>query len=165
MNLGLVMKLLHVFAAFWFISGVVARDLTFWWAAKGSTVQEVSALLQVSDFFERWGVIRGGFLVLIFGLLTVWLQRWPLFGFLQDAPTNWLLLSFILFVGGGAVIAPLRLIARRQQRAQALEEALAKGSITPELSAALNDKVVNTFRKAELITMVVIVFLMEVKPF
>jgi hypothetical protein len=83
MNLGLVVKLLHVFAAFWFITGVVARNLTFWRAAKVSTVQEVSALLQVSDFFERWGVIRGGFLVLIFGLLTVWLQRWPLFGFLQ----------------------------------------------------------------------------------
>ena len=165
MNIGLIMKLLHVFAAFWFITGVVARDLTFWRAAKVSTVQEVSALLQASDFFERWGVIRGGFLVLLFGLLTVWLQRWPLFGFLQGASTNWLLLSFILYVGGSAVIAPLRLIPRRQQRAQALEEALAKGSITPELSAALNDKVVNTFRKVELVMMVVIVFLMEVKPF
>lgn len=165
MNLGLIMKLLHVFAAFWFISGVVARDLTFWRAGKASSVQEVSALLHVSEFFERWEVIRGGFLVLVFGLLTAWLQRWPLFGFLQGAPTNWLLLSIILSVGGSAVIAPLRLIARRQQRAQALEEALGKGSITPELSAALNDKVVNTFRKVELITMAVIVFLMEAKPF
>jgi uncharacterized membrane protein len=165
MNLGLLMKVLHVLAAFWFISGVVARDLTFWRAAKVSPVQEVRALLQVSEFFERWGVIRGGFLVLIFGLMTVWLQHWPMFGFLQGAPTNWLLLSFILFVGGGAVVAPLHLISRRQQRTQALENALAKGSITPELSAALNDRVVNTFRKVELVTMVMIVFLMVAKPF
>jgi hypothetical protein len=143
MNLGLIMKLFHVLAAFWFISGMVARDFTFWRAAKASVVQEIYALLQVSDFFERWGVIRGGFLVLIFGLMIIWLQHWPMFGFLQGAPTNWLLLSFILFVGGSAVIAPLRLIARRQQRTQALEEALVKGSITAELSAALNDKVVS----------------------
>src|SRR5262245_56378771 len=134
MNLGLIMKLLHVLSAFWFISGLVARDFTFWQAAKVTSVQGIQTLLQVSEFFEQWAVIRGGFFVLIFGLLTVWLQHWPMFGFLQGAPTNWLLISFIVFVGSGAVIAPLRLIARRQKRAQAIEEALVKGVITPELT-------------------------------
>jgi len=165
MTLGVLMKLLHILAAFWFISGLIARDYTFWRAAKVSTVQGIQSLLQVSEFFEQWAVIRGAFLVLVFGLLTVWLQHWQLFGFLQGAPTNWLLISFIIFAGSGAVIGPLGLIARRQQRTQALEEALAKGMITPELTAALNDKVVNNFRKVELATVVLILILMVVKPF
>jgi hypothetical protein len=165
MNLGLFMKLLHILAAFWFISGLVARDFTFWRAAKVSSVEGIQSLLQVSEFFEQWAVIRGAFLVLLFGLLTVWLQHWKLFGFLQGAPTNWLLISFVLFIGGSAVIAPLGLIARRQRRTQAMENALARGTITPELTAALNDKVVNTFRKVELVVMVLIVILMVMKPF
>jgi uncharacterized membrane protein len=159
------MKLLHVLASFWFISGVVARDFTFWRAARVSRVQEVQTLLQVSDFFEQWAVIRGGFPVLIFGLLTAWLQKWPVFSSLPGARTNWLLVSFILFVGILALIGPLRLIPRRRQRAQALEQALAGGAITPELTAALNDRVLNTFRKVELATLVVIVILMVTKPF
>jgi hypothetical protein len=32
MNLYLMMKLLHVLTAFWFISGIVERDFTFWQA-------------------------------------------------------------------------------------------------------------------------------------
>jgi len=165
MNLGLAMKLLHVLASFWFVSGVVARDFTFWRAARVSTIEGVHTLLQVSDFFEQWAVIRGGFLVLFFGLLTVWLQKWPIFGFLQGAQTNWLLVSLMLFVGGQVAIVPLRLIPRRHRRAQALEGALARGAITPELTAALNDQVVNTFRKVEMAILVVIVILMVAKPF
>ena len=165
MNLGLAMKLLHVLASFWFISGVVARDFTFWRAARVSTVEEVRTLLQVSDFFEQWAVIRGGLLVLIFGLMTVWLQKWPIFGFLQGARTNWLLVSLILFIGGQAAIGPLRLIPRRHQRTQALEVALARGAITPELTGALNDQVVNIFRKVEPAILVVIIILMVTKPF
>lgn len=165
MTLGLLMKLLHVLSAFWFISGIVARDFTFWRAAKVSTVEGIHTLLQVSEFFEQWGVIRGGFPVLIFGLLTVWLQHWQMFGFLQGAPTNWLLISFIIFVGSGAVIGPLGLVARRHQRTQAMTDSLAKGMITPELTAALNDNVVNTFRKVELAAVAFIIILMVVKPF
>jgi uncharacterized membrane protein len=165
MNPALAMKLLHVLASFWFIGGVLARDFTFWRAARVPTPQGVQALLQVSDFFEKWAVIRGGFPVLIFGLLTAWLQGWPIFGFLQGAPTGWLLVSLVLVVGPTAAVGPLRLIPRRRQRAQAVEEALAQGAVTPELTAALNDPVVNTFRKVELVLLVVIVVLMVTKPF
>ncbi len=165
MNLSLIMKLLHVLAAFWFMSGVVGRDLAFWQAARVTNVQAVYALLRVSEFFERWAVIPVGAAVFFFGLLAAWLPGWPLFGFLQGATSNWLLVSLILFMGGSAFIGPLRLLARRKQRAQAAEEALAGGIITAELTAALNDKVVITFRTAELITLVVIIALMVTKPF
>jgi len=165
MTLSLIMKLMHVLAAFWFMSGVVARDITFWRAARVTNVHAVYTLLQVSEFFERSAVIPGGLIVLLFGLITAWLQRWPIFGFLQGATTNWLLVSLILFLGTSAVIGPLRLIPRRKQRAQAVEQALAQGGITTELTAALNDKVVNAFRTAELIVLVVIIVLMVAKPF
>jgi uncharacterized membrane protein len=165
MNLYLIMKLLHVLAAFWLISGVVGRGLAFWQAGKAKNAEAVYALLQVSEFFERYAVIPVSVAVLLFGLILTWMQKWPIFGFLQGSSSNWLLVSFILFIGISAVIAPLGLLARRKQRTRAIEDALARGTITPELTAALNDKVVIRFRTAEFITMIVIIVLMVTKPF
>ena len=165
MNLYLLMKLLHVLAAFWMISGVVGRGLAFWQAGRVNNAHAVHALLQVSEFFERYAVILGSVAVLLFGLIITWMQKWPIFGFLQGSSSNWLLVSFILFMGISAVIAPLRLVARRKERTRAVAEALAQGTITPALTAALNDKVVIRFRSAEFITLIVIIILMVTKPF
>lgn len=165
MNLYLFMKLMHVLAAFWMVSGVVGRDFAFWQAGKAKEVQAVHALLKVSEFFERYAVIPVSVAVLVFGLIVTWMQKWPLFGFLQGASSNWLLVSSFLFIGLSAVIAPLRLVARRRERTSALAESLAQGKITLRLSAALNDKVVTRFRAAELILLIVIIVLMVTKPF
>jgi hypothetical protein len=128
-------------------------------------VHAIRALLQASDFFERWAVIPVSLLVLVFGLVITWMQKWPLFGFLQGAASNWLLVSTVLFIGLSVFIAPLRLIDRRRKRARALEQSLAQGVITPELTAALHDRVVNRFRTVELSLLVVIIVLMVTKPF
>jgi hypothetical protein len=159
------MKLFHVLAAFWLISGVVGRGLTFWQAGKAKDVQAVEALLQISEFFERYAVIPISVAVLVFGLIVTWMQKWPLFGFLQGSPKNWLLVSFVLFVGISAFIGPLGLIARRKERTSALEEALAQRMITFRLMAALHDKVVIRFRMIEMIVLTVIIILMVTKPF
>jgi uncharacterized membrane protein len=165
MNLSLSMKLLHILTAFWFFSGIVARDISYWRAARATNIQAVFSLLQFSDFFERSAVIPGGMIVLLFGLITAWLQDWPILGFLQGAPSNWLLVSLILYIGISALIGPLRMTSRRNLRTQVAEEALAQGSITTELTAALNDKVVSTFRNVELVGVVFIIILMVMKPF
>lgn len=165
MNLYVFMKLMHVLAAFWMISGVVGRDLTFWQAAKVKDVQAVRALLQISEFFERYAVIPISVAVLVFGLIVTWMQKWPLFGSLQGSPTNWLLVSFILFVGISAIIGPLGLAARRRERTSALEEALAQEKMTTRLAAALNDRVVTRFRAVEMTILLVIIILMVTKPF
>ena len=165
MNLYVLMKLLHVLAAFWMISGVVGRGLAFWQAGRVKDVQAVHALLQVSEFFERYAVIPVSAAVLIFGLIITWLQKWPLFGFLQGSPSNWLLVSFLLFVGISAVIGPLGLVARRKERTRAVEEALAQGTMTLRLLAALHDKVVLRFRMIEFVTLVIIIILMVTKRF
>ena len=116
MNLYVLMKLLHVLTAFWLISGVVGRGLAFWQARRADNVQAIRALLQVSEFFERYAVIPVSVVVLLFGLIVTWMQKWPLFGFLQGAGSNWLLVSSVLYVGISAVIAPLGLVARRKER-------------------------------------------------
>ena len=161
----LIMKLLHVLAAFWFVSGLVGRDFAFWRAGKATNVHAVHGLLQISDFFERYAVIPVSMAVFLFGLIVTWMQKWPLFGFIQGSRSNWLLVSFLLSLGISLAIGPLKLVARRKQRARALEEALAQGTITPELTAALNDKVVVRFRALELALVVLIVILMVTKPF
>jgi uncharacterized membrane protein len=165
MNLYIVMKLFHVLAAFWMISGVVGRGLTFWQAGKAKDVHAVAALLQISEFFERYAVIPVSMAVLVFGLIVTWMQKWPLFGFLEGSPKNWLLISFALFVGISAFIGPLGLVARRKERTRAMDEALAEGTITHRLMAALHDKVVRRFRAVELVTLLVIIVLMVTKPF
>jgi uncharacterized membrane protein len=165
MNLYIFMKLMHVLAAFWMMSGVVGRDFAFWQAGRSKDVQAVRALLQISEFFERYAVIPVSVAVLIFGLILTWMQKWPLLGFLQGANSNWLLVSFLLFIGISAVIAPLRLVARRRERTQALEEAMAQGALTPRLMTAIHDKVVTRFRAVELILLVFIIILMVTKPF
>jgi uncharacterized membrane protein len=166
MNLYMFMKLLHILASFWLISGVVGRGLTFWQARKAKDVQAIHALLQISDFFERYAVIPVSMAVLLFGLILTWMAKWPLFGFLQGAySTNWLLVSFILFVGISAFIAPLGLVARRKERARALKEALAQDTVTLRLLVALNDKVVIGYRLVEFIILVIVIVLMVTKPF
>ncbi len=159
------MKLMHVLAAFWMVSGVVGRDLRSGRQVGQEMCNAVHALLQVSEFFERYAVIPVSMAVLLFGLIVTWIQKWPLFGFLQGSSTNWLLVSFLLFLGISAFIAPLGLVARRKERTLALEEALAQATITPRLMAALNDKVVNRFREVEMVILVVIIVLMVTKPF
>jgi uncharacterized membrane protein len=159
------MKLLHVLASFWLISGVVGRGLAFWQARRTKDVQAIDALLQISEFFERYGVIPVSIAVLLFGLIVTWMQKWPLFGFLQGSPSNWLLVSFGLFVGISAFIGPLGLVARRKERMRAVKEALAQETITLRLMAALNDKVVIRYRTAEFIIFVIIIVLMVTKPF
>ena len=165
MNLYLFMKLMHVLTSFWFISGVVGRDLAFWWAGKAKDVQAIHALLQISDFFERYAVIPVSIAVLAFGLIVTWMQKWPLFGFLQGSETNWLFVSFLLFIGVSAFIGPLGLVARRKERTHAVEEALAQGTVTLRLMASLQDKVVNRFRAVEMAILVMIIILMVTKPF
>ena len=165
MSLYLLMKLMHVLAAFWMISGVVGRGLAFWQAGKAKDVKAIHALLQVSEFFERYAVIPVSVAVLAFGLILTWMQKWPLLGFLQGSPSNWLLVSFILFVGISALIGPLGLVARRRERTHAMQEALAQGTITLRLLAALNDKVVIRFRTVEFVILVIIIVLMVTKPF
>jgi uncharacterized membrane protein len=158
------MKLLHILTAFGLVTGAVGRNITYRQAGGSPDLQTVRALLQLSEFFERRLLVPASMATLLLGLATAWLQGWPIFGFLQGGSSNWVLASLILYMLPGLVV-PGFLIPRRKQRAQALEEALARGKITPALTAALHDKFVTGFRTAELAGLGIIVVLMVTKPF
>ena len=102
--------------------------------------------------------------MLVLGLLTAWLQGQPLFGVVQGARSNWLLVSLVLLAGLTPIIMWL-LVPRRRQRLAAVEDALARGTMTSELRAALGDQVVIGSRRVELLAVAVILVLMILKPF
>jgi hypothetical protein len=160
----LVARLLHIVVAMWFISGLLGRWLTYGQARRAGEIQSASALLQLSDRFDRLMVIPGSQAVLALGLITAWLQGQPIFGALQGASANWLLASLALFVGFTPVVF-LVLAPRRRRRLRVAEAALAQGALTGELRAALDDRVVLAGRAAELLVMAIILALMILKPF
>lgn len=160
----LIVRLLHILSSFWFLSGLLGRWLAYAQAKRAGNIQITGALLRLSDAFERLMVMPGSTAVLVLGLSTAWLQGQPVFGFLQGAQTNWLLVSLLLFLSIIPIIA-LVLVPRRKQRHAALEHALAAGTLTPELRAALNDQAVIRARMAELALTIAVLILMIAKPF
>jgi len=74
--------------------------------------------------------------------------KWPIFGFLQGASQNWLLASNILLVIGLSTVF-LVFVPHNRKLEAILQTALAEGRITPELSAALDDKVVKLANRIE----------------
>ena len=88
----------------------------------------------------------------------------PILGFLQGASQNWLLVSNLLLVSTG-VLVPTVFLPRGKKYAPILQAALARGEITPELRAAMGDRVVSLAHWYEEISVVAIATLMVLKPF
>src|SRR5919199_1789773 len=143
-----IVRLLHILTSIWFISGLLGRWLAYAQAQRSADLYATSALLRLSDRFERLMVIPGSQAVLLFGLLTAWLQGQPLLGVLQGARSNWLLVSLALFVSAIPLIIFV-LTPRRKLRLSAREAALARGTIPPERRAALADRAVIASRVVE----------------
>ncbi|MFZ1401954.1 MAG: hypothetical protein WAW03_02600, partial [Anaerolineae bacterium] len=88
----------------------------------------------------------------------------PILGFLQGASQNWLLVSNILLIGI-LVIIPTVFVPRGKKFEPLLQDALAKGQITPELRAAMNDNIVELAHGYEGVALIIITALMVLKPF
>lgn len=162
--MALFMKFLHVATAIWFVSGLIGRTLTMWQASKADDVQMVKTLVRLAGYFERWMVIPGSLVVFGFGLITAWLQHWPILGSLQGSPSNWLLLSTLLSLSMIPVIA-LIFVPRGKIFGKALEQAEAQRTVTSDLDAAFHDRAVGAAHVYELAITVVITLLMVLKPF
>jgi hypothetical protein len=160
----LIMRLVHILMSIWFISGLLGRWLAYAQAQRATDVHTADALLRLSDRFERWMVVPGSQAVLAFGLLTAWLQGQPLLGTLGGAHSNWLPISLLLFALPIPMVMGL-LIPRRRSRVAALDTARRLGMITPDLRAALADKVVTRSRMVELLIVAFILIVMIIKPF
>ena len=164
MNVAILMKLLHVGAAFWFITGLFGRNLTLMQMGRTTDIRVFQSLVQLASRFENGAVIPGSLAVLVVGVLTAWAQGWPAAGLLPAAGSGWLFVSLVLYVTLFPIV-PLIFLPRGRVFEAALHEAGAAGGITSKLTAALNDRVVALAHAYEMIVVAVIVALMVTKPF
>ena len=153
-------KVLHVLAAFWFVAGMLGRNVTIAQVRRETDVGRIGSLLSVSDRFEKWMVIPGSAAVLLLGLATMLAQGRSLL----DDGNRWLLVSLILYLAIAALV-PTVFLPRGKRFETALEDARASGTVTPGLTQALRDPVVALARRAELAVVGLIIVLMVTKPF
>jgi hypothetical protein len=152
--------LLHVAVAFWFVAGLLGRNVTMARARSANDLSTLVELVDLSGRFERLMVIPGSFGVLVLGLLAAWAEGQPLAG----TDDWWLLTSLILFVGLG-VLVPTVFLPHGKVFEASLEDAKRHGEVTPELRTALRDPAVRNARALELVTIAIIITLMVTKPF
>ena len=164
MSLLLVVHFLHIASAIWFIGGVVARQIVRAYARRTDDVQRFAVMSEVAGRIESTMVIPGNFAVIIVGVILGLMTGAPILGFLQGASRNWLLVCNILLLAGSLNV-PLVFLPRGRIFDAALKDALARGQMTPELRASINDRIVGIVHFEELSLLAVIVFLMVFKPF
>jgi uncharacterized membrane protein len=164
MNWYIVVKFLHIVAVIMCVGGLFARQLVRQHAKKTNDVQLFATFSQAAGKIENTMVIPGMMAIMLLGVILALIGGSPILGFLQGAPQNWLLVSNILLIGI-LVIIPTVLIPRGKKFEPILQAALAKGQITSELRAAMNDTTVNLAHRYEEVALIVIVALMVLKPF
>ena len=162
--LYLFVRFLHVASAMWFIGGILARQIVRAYAKRTDDVRRFAVLSEAAGRIENTMVIPGNMTVIVFGVILGLIIKAPILGFLQGADRNWLLVSNIILLLGFLSV-PFIFLPRGKLFRAALDDALAKGQMTPELRAHLEDPVVRLAHGYELVSIVVIVFLMVFKPF
>lgn len=164
MNWYLIIKFLHIIAVTITIGGMFARQLVRGFAKKSDDIKLVASLTQVVVRIDRAMVIPWSNIMIFMGIILAVIQKWPVFGFLQGASQNWLLVSNILLIIM-LILIPAVFIPHSKKVESILQTALADGHITSELSAALNDKKNNLAHYVEEIIVIVVAALMVLKPF
>jgi uncharacterized membrane protein len=164
MNWYLTVKFLHIVATIMFVGGVFARQFVRSSAKKTSDVKFLASIMHGAGQIEKIMVIPGSNVTVILGIVLAIMLHLPIFGFLQGGSQNWLLVSNILLVIG-LVLIPTVFIPRGKKFEPILEAALTEGRVTPELQAAMDDKVVQYAHIFQEVSIIVIVALMVLKPF
>ncbi len=103
-------------------------------------------------------------MVIVFGVILALMVKAPIFGFLQGASKNWLLVTNFLLVLGFLDV-PLVFVPHGKKFELLLKDALEKGQITPPLRLEVEDRTVRFVHWSEMVGGVLIVFLMVFKPF
>lgn len=155
-----VWKLLHVLTGFWFVAGLVGRNVSIAQARSEEAIGRVEALMTAAGRFERLMVIPGSAAVLVLGIVTMLAQGWSFLG----EGNRWLPTSVVLFVATAALV-PIVFLPRGRVFEQAFADAKREGTVTPALSGAFADPAVAWARRAELAAVAVVIALMVLKPF
>lgn len=161
-----ILRLLHILAAFALVGGEIGRAFAFKRAKQSGDIKVVSEMLQLFTFLTSKFVSIGGMLTFLLGLVTAGMQGGPvlILGFLMGGTINWVLASLVLYIVIMLLVAFVS-IPRGKAIGQALGAALKQGKVTPQLTAAMNDKVLNNTFIIQDVLILVIILLMVLKPF
>ena len=157
-------KLLHILSVVVMVGGIFARQVVRGIAKKSDDVKVIASLTHVAGRLDRSMVIPGGNLVLIFGVILALILKWPMFGFLQGASQNWLLVSNILLVIMMVIVATV-FIPHNKKLESIIQAAQAEGHVTPELSTTFDDNKNKLAHHVEEILILAVTALMVLKPF
>ena len=102
--------------------------------------------------------------MILMGIVLAIMQKWPIFGFLQGATKNWLLVSNIL-LAIMIVLIPTIFVPHNKKVEALLQSALSNGGVTTELTSALNDKNNQVAHYVEEVIVLAVAALMVLKPF
>ena len=141
-----------------------ARQLVRGFAKKSDDVKTVAALTQVALRIDNVMVIPWRNIMAVMGVILAVMIKGSIFGFLQGATQNWLLVSNILLVIM-IVLIPAVFIPHNKKVAAILQTALAEKQVTPELTAILNDQKDKVAHHTQEIIVLVVAALMVLKPF
>ncbi|HEX8245429.1 MAG TPA: DUF2269 family protein [Longimicrobium sp.] len=157
---ALLLELLHVFSVFWFVAGLLGRAAAQMQARRSADLRDVDAFLRMSSVFERAMVRPGSLVLLAAGVVTAVLKHWPFVG----RPLTWVSTSILLYLSA-FILIPLVFIPRGRHFRAAMADARAQGSVTPQLTAALQDRTVAMAHAYEWLMVAAITILMITKPF
>ena len=157
--LALLLKLAHVALAFAMVAGLVGRRILLTRAAASDDVERAHLLAEAASPFERIVQVVSP-LVVVVGLVTAWAQGYPWLGL----TTGWMLVTVLLIVPIFVIIPTIFLPRGRVFEAE-MAAARTAGEVTPGLLAAWADPAVAMARRYELVTLVISVALMVLKPF
>jgi uncharacterized membrane protein len=150
----------HVLSAFLFVAGLVGRNLLMWQARGSGDIGRVQDLVRAAGPFERLLVIPGSMVVGLLGILAWWAEGLPLWG----EGSRWVTVSLVVFLSMIPLV-PLVFLPKGKVFESAMEGAVRADQVTPELTVAFHDPVVDAAHAYELVAVAVIILLMVTKPF
>lgn len=159
----ILLKFIHILAAMLMVGGMFARQMVRTSAKNSSDVQTVGSLLRAAGNIDRRLVIPSSNLVILVGIILALLAGWPIFGFLQGASQNWLLISNILIVAILVVIFAVFVPGNRKLESL-IQAAQEQGQVTAELRLAMDNQVMKWAHYFEEVAVIVIIALMVFKP-
>lgn len=155
---------LHIMSSIMLVGGMFARQIVRAYAKKSPDVKTIAELYRAAGRIE--GVMIRPFtgFVVLFGVIYALMIKAPVFGFLQGASQNWLLVTNIM-----VLLLPFPIIFFFLPRGKIFEpimqDALVRGEVTPELQKQLHDPAMKRVHLLEMVGVVFVVFLMVFKPF
>ena len=155
---------LHILSSTLLVGGIFSRQIVRAYARKSTDVKVISELYNAAGRIEKVMIRPFTFFVILFGAVYAVMIKAPVFGFLQGASQNWLLVTNVM-----VLLIPFPIIfffiPRGRKFEPIMRGALVKGEVTPELAAQLHDPAMKRMHLLEMTGVVFVVFLMVFKPF